>query len=78
MPSAVQWVVKANFQKRLIICPELKAKNLSNEETLLESDLITNRLSRNLHVKKRRTLSSSFGKVDAIALSFFRDTIMKK
>ena len=43
-PECLQWVVKANFQKHLIVCPELKAKNLSNEETLLESDIITNRL----------------------------------
>ena len=43
-PECLQWVVKANFQKHLIVCPELKAKNQSNEKTLLESDILTNRL----------------------------------
>ena len=43
-PECLQWVVKANFQKHLSVCPELKAKNLSNEQTILESDIITNRI----------------------------------
>ena len=43
-PECLLWVAKANFKKHLSACPELKAKNLSHEETLLESDIITNRL----------------------------------